>query len=77
MNVPKTDDDRLEDLIKGTATALKSIVSVRGGDIDVSEIKKDSQVKIVPILQDGIKLSGAGENLLLKVKVTKKADRKN
>ncbi len=63
--------------IKGTATALKSIVSVRGGDIDVSEIKKDSQVKIVPILQDGIKLSGAGENLLLKVKVTKKADRKN
>ena len=43
----------------------------------MSEIKKDSQVKIVPILQDGIKLSGAGENLLLKVKVTKKADRKN
>lgn len=63
--------------IKASAEALKKLDWVKAKEIDVSEINKDSQVRIAPVLQDGIKLSEVAGKPVLKVKVTRKGSKRN
>jgi len=79
LEVPIVDDDNAdvertynlpkEIVIKGTAETLENISSIEAKKIDLREIYKTSEVKIEPILPDGISVDEDSENLKMTVMV--------
>lgn len=79
LNVPVTDDSGDEDkrtydapdhvTVKGPVSKLDNLETVKAEDIDISNVNRDTTIRIKPILPSGVKLAADSENLELTVNV--------
>lgn len=69
--LPKTSSAPKTITIKGKSSDLAGIDSVSTETVDLTEVTADTEIKLHPILEEGVQVSDkSAENLVLKVRVT-------
>jgi YbbR domain-containing protein len=76
LKVTGTPDDKYGDadiaipkevVVKGSAYTLERVTSISADSIDISDVKKNCTVKVVPHLPGGVELAEESKNIGVKI----------